>query len=107
MTEPEPEISMEDLQALADKVFVKIKSGTVSRDKLEALFTEMEEPMSVDDFDEFLNQPAEDDPADEADAWVRFSICPNCRAEYPDFHSPSGSIHTLCDNCGWSSEEDG
>jgi hypothetical protein len=56
---------------------------------------------------EFLDQPPEDDLADEVSAWVQFMVCPNCSAAYPIFHSPSGSIHTLCDNCGWSSEEDG
>lgn len=36
---------------------------------------------------------------------LRFAVCPNCSAEYPDFHSPVGTIETLCDECGWSSEE--
>jgi hypothetical protein len=39
-------------------------------------------------------------------AEVTFATCPNCGAEYPDFHSPIGSFETLCDACGWSSEEE-
>lgn len=36
---------------------------------------------------------------------VRLGACPMCEAEYPDFHSPVGSLGTLCDACGWSSQE--
>lgn len=36
---------------------------------------------------------------------VRFMACPHCEAQYPTFHSPIGTLETLCDNCGWSSEE--
>lgn len=61
----------------------------------------------MSDFIGFLNSPAEDDPADEVSAWVRFMHCPSCEAEYPTFFSPVGSTGTLCDECGWSSEEDG
>jgi hypothetical protein len=62
-------------------------------------------PDRGDEFLEFLNQPAEDDPHDEIAAFTQFAVCPNCAAEYPDFHSPAGSMGTLCDNCGWSSDE--
>lgn len=34
-----------------------------------------------------------------------FAVCPNCEAQYPTFHSPVGSLHTLCDDCGWTSDE--
>lgn len=36
---------------------------------------------------------------------IRLGECPHCAAEYPAFHSPAGSLETLCDECGWSSEE--
>lgn len=58
------------------------------------------------DIIEFLSQPAEDDLHDEIEAWTHFTVCPMCGAEYPDFHSPPGTLGTLCDDCGWSSEED-
>jgi rubredoxin len=35
----------------------------------------------------------------------RLADCPNCGAEYPDFHSPVGTIETVCDNCGLASDE--
>jgi rubredoxin len=56
---------------------------------------------------DFLAEPAKPDLHDEIAAWTRFMQCPNCRAQYPDFHSPAGTTGTLCDNCGWSSDEDG
>lgn len=59
----------------------------------------------ADRFMEFLNEPAEDDPAAEIAAWTQFMCCPGCGAEYPDFHSIAGALHTLCDECGWSSED--
>jgi hypothetical protein len=31
--------------------------------------------------------------------------CPKCGAEWPDFHSPVGTIETVCENCGWASDE--
>ena len=34
-----------------------------------------------------------------------FATCPECGAEWPEFYSPVGSPETLCDSCGWSSEE--
>lgn len=30
--------------------------------------------------------------------------CLHCNAGYPDYHSPVGSLETLCDNCGWCSD---
>lgn len=53
--------------------------------------------------DQFLTALAHGD----METIVQFMECPNCSAEYPDFHSPAGEIHTLCDNCGWSSEAEG
>jgi hypothetical protein len=38
--------------------------------------------------------------------FTAFGTCPNCGAEYPDYHSPAGTAHTLCDICGWSSKEE-
>lgn len=38
-------------------------------------------------------------------AAVTAGCCPNCRAEYPDFHSPEGTVETVCDHCGWASDE--
>lgn len=35
---------------------------------------------------------------------MTFADCPKCGAGYPDFHSPEGSIETICDSCGWSSD---
>jgi hypothetical protein len=43
------------------------------------------------------------DPEEDLQEMVRFAVCPGCSAEYPDFHSPIGSLETLCDVCGWSS----
>ena len=63
--------------------------------------------MSDEDFLDFLASPAEEDEAKEVASWVRFMRCPKCEAEYPDFHSIAGEVHTLCDHCGWSSEVDG
>jgi len=37
---------------------------------------------------------------------VELAGCPNCGADYPDFHSPVGTIETVCDACGWASDED-
>lgn len=34
-----------------------------------------------------------------------YMVCPNCGAEHPIFHSPVGTLETLCDDCGWSSDE--
>jgi hypothetical protein len=62
-------------------------------------------PDKADQFVEFLGQPAENDPHQEIVAWTKFMVCPNCGAEYPDFHSPVGSMGTLCNACGWSSDE--
>jgi len=36
---------------------------------------------------------------------MRLACCPNCSAEYPDFHSPVGTTETVCDGCGWASDE--
>jgi predicted RNA-binding Zn-ribbon protein involved in translation (DUF1610 family) len=38
------------------------------------------------------------------DEQLAFAVCPNCGAEYPTFHSMR-SGETLCDECGWSSDE--
>jgi hypothetical protein len=64
-----------------------------------------EVPADRPDIIEFLNSPAEDDPSDETSAWVRFMACPDCRAGYPTFYSPTGSAGTFCSNCGWASNE--
>lgn len=61
----------------------------------------MSDEVHKEDVDRFLDALAGDD----MDTVCQFAVCPNCRAEYPFFHSPVGSIHTLCDECGWSSEE--
>lgn len=37
---------------------------------------------------------------------VRLLACPNCESGYPTFRVPAGCIHTLCDFCGWSSEDE-
>jgi hypothetical protein len=63
--------------------------------------------MAMSDFIEFLSQPAEDDSEDEIKRWVVFMACPNCKAQYPVFHSPAGTTGTLCDDCGWSSDDQG
>jgi hypothetical protein len=57
------------------------------------------------DIIEFLNSPAEDDPSDETSAWVQFMVCPECRAAYPTFYSPTDSSGTFCGSCGWASSE--
>lgn len=31
--------------------------------------------------------------------------CPDCGAEYPDFHSPKGEIGAFCDACGYASAD--
>lgn len=32
------------------------------------------------------------------------STCPECGASYPNFYSPAGSMHTFCDDCGWTND---
>lgn len=51
--------------------------------------------------DEFLDALGDDD----LQRLVTFMACPHCGAEYPEFHSPVGKLTTLCDRCGWGSEE--
>jgi hypothetical protein len=36
---------------------------------------------------------------------MRLAGCPECGADWPTFHSPVGTIETVCDNCGWASDE--
>ena len=36
---------------------------------------------------------------------VTTSVCPECGADYPAFHSPPDTLDLLCDDCGWASED--
>lgn len=36
---------------------------------------------------------------------MALSVCPACGAGYPDWHSPVGTFETLCDACGFASDD--